>query len=66
LEQDEERTRRERPVKFFPNADPKEVEELRAWHRKKEQEMVDFFTIALSSDSETAFKDAKKIVYGEE
>ena len=53
-------------MKFFPNADPKEVEELRAWHRKKEQEMVDFFTIALSSDSETAFKDAKKIVYGEE
>lgn len=61
----QEGTRRERrAVRFGPGATPEEIKAAIERNRKQAQDLKDYFTIALSSDSENRFKEAEKAVYG--
>jgi hypothetical protein len=52
-------------MKISPNASPEEFEKAIQADRKRQQDFHDFMTIALNSDSENSFEEAKKAVYGE-
>jgi hypothetical protein len=53
-------------MKILPSASPEQVEKARKADRKMQQDFYDFMTIALNSESENAFEEAKKAVYGKD
>jgi hypothetical protein len=66
LESIEEGTRGEgRAMRISPDASPEEVQKLKEMDRKRNQDLLDFMTIALNSDSENSFEEARKAVYGD-
>lgn len=51
-------------MKISPDMNPEEAEKAREMDRKRNQDLLDFMTIALNSDSENSFEEAQKAVYG--
>ena len=44
---------------------PEEAKKAIELDRKRNQDLLDFMTIALNSDSENSFEEARKAVYGD-
>lgn len=52
-------------MRISPDVSPEEAQKLKEMDRKRNQDLLDFMTIALNSDSENSFEEARKAVYGD-
>lgn len=51
-------------MRTSPDMSPEEAKKAIEMDRKRNQDLLDFMTIALNSDSENSFEEAEKAVYG--